>query len=273
MQKFSELEKELEQEALDFVLDNKDSLINHFVKRYNPLAIGGGISLFMAGSPGAGKTEFVRRYIPAIFEGRLNIDSNLDSFDPSLQMPFIHIDVDEIRTFIPQYQVTDLDKNIKGNAEVVQKAANKGLDIIREYCFKNDISFLHDGTFSNYSTMKKLIAKSLKQDRIIHIYYVYLDPIVAWRFTVAREYTEGRNILKDKFIDQFFQSQQNIIRAQKDFKDRVNIHVALKNNENKIYKYGYNIQNVKSYLDECKTDNLIKIYTPSTLQKLIDDIR
>jgi UDP-N-acetylglucosamine kinase len=273
MQKFSQRELELEQEALDFVLDNKDSLINHFVKRYNPLAIGGGISLFMAGSPGAGKTEFVRRYIPAIFEGKLNIDSNSDGVAPNVKMPFIHIDVDEIRTFIPQYRVTDLDNNIKGNAEVVQKAANKGLDIIRDYCFKNDISFLHDGTFSNYSTMKKLITKSLEQNRIIHIYYVYLDPIVAWRFTVAREYTEGRNILKNKFIDQFFQSQQNIIRAQKDFKDRVNIHVALKNNDNKIYKYEYNIQNVESYLEGCKSDELIKVYTPDTLQNLIDDIR
>jgi hypothetical protein len=53
----------------------------------------------------------------------------------------------------------------------------------------------------------------------------------------------------------------------------VNVNIVIKSDDNTIKKYAYNVQNVKSYLDECKVDNLIKIYTPSTLQKLIDDIR
>jgi hypothetical protein len=270
MKEFNKLELRLEQEALDYIIQNKEALINHFVKKFNSLTIGG-VSLFMAGSPGAGKTEFVKRYIPAIFEGNLDIRLKATT-RLNKSIPFIHIDVDEIRTFIPQYQITNIQNNTKGNAEIIQKAANKGLDIIRDYCLKNNISFIHDGTFGNYSTMKSLISKSLSQNRDIHIYYIYVDPIIAWNYTVAREYTEGRNIVKDKFIDQFFQSQQNIIRIQKDFKEKVNIHIIIKDNSNKIDKYKYNVKDVALCLSQCKADNLMKIYTLETLQKEIEEL-
>ena len=146
-------EQKLSEEALKYIIEDEDKLIKKFVLDKKPIPINI-LTFFMAGSPGAGKTEFARRYVEASLKknflkmkkdkkivGILDaVGINIDNYDRL----FISIDVDAIRESLPQYKKTDISKNIKGNAHIMQKAANKGLDILRKYCFNNSISFLHD---------------------------------------------------------------------------------------------------------------------------------
>ena len=51
---------------------------------------------------------------------------------------------------LPKYSEAFVEGGLKANAHVIQKAANKGLDILRDYCLEHEFSFIHDGTFGNY---------------------------------------------------------------------------------------------------------------------------
>jgi len=140
----------------------------------------------MAGSPGVGKTEYSEEYVKEKNEFfRKTIDkkirNNLDSY-------LVRLDVDEIRNEIPFYQKSDLEKDIKGNSYVLQRASNLGIEVLRKYCIKNNISFLLDGTFGNqFSTFNKMIIKLKKQDRKVIIMLIFGDYKKSWEFTKARE--------------------------------------------------------------------------------------
>jgi hypothetical protein len=268
-------EKILQEEAIQEIKNRKQELLETFVINKKPLRLGV-ISFFMAGSPGAGKTEFSQNYMQDVINKTdqrmtqflLKRGVNMDLVD-SL---FIRIDVDEIRAFLSQYQKTDIKKGIKGNAHVVQKAANRGLDMIREYCFKNDISFLQDGTFGNYETMQRMVQKSLDTGREVQIFYLYLDPLVAWEFTQAREFLEGRNIMKDKFIEQFQNARENVNKIKVDFRNRVKIHCVLKNKKNEVEDIQLDIQSLDSFFRKQYTKGSIKEYSTEDLQKLLHEL-
>lgn len=263
-------EERIRDESVLFIKQNQQRLIETFIIRKKPVPIGYA-TMFMAGSPGAGKTEFSRR-LPIRLKDFSGIDRILRSsgFDPDLyESLFIRIDVDEIREFIPQYIKTDVVAGTVGNAHVVNKAATTGLDILRKYCLKNKVAFLHDGTFSNYSTMRDIIKKSLKVGRDVQIYYIYIDPITAWKFTQAREYLEGRNILKENFVNQFFLSQENVSLAKHEFGDNVKIHCILKNSENNLEKIEFNITYIDKFLEEQHNSGLLKKYSRDELINML----
>lgn len=249
-------ERQIQDEACAFMDANKEALIKQFILQKNPLRLGV-ITIFMAGSPGAGKTEFSQRYIPLSTTSLLQKGIDIESVDTFL----IRIDVDEIREFLPQYRKTDRTAGTKGNAHVIQKAANKGLGILRDYCLSHEISFLHDGTFANYETMKDLVKKSLQQGRSVQIYYLYLDPVVAWEFTKAREYLEGRNIVKDKFIEQYFKSRRNVDTIKQEFGGDIQLNCVLKNDKNEVLKIEFDIENVDKFINLQYHEGVLKHYS------------
>lgn len=267
-------EQRIQKEACEFVLANKDKLIEQFITSKKPLPVNFA-TIFMAGSPGAGKTEFSQRYVPT-FETK-NDDIFKSLKDAGLEDPsqfdtmLIRIDVDEIRTFLPQYQKTDADKGVKGNSHVIQKAANKGLDILRDYAFKNNISFLHDGTFGNLDTMRSLIKKSLADGRHVFIFYIYIDPKCAWDFTKAREVVEGRNIRADKFIEQYFASKTNVDQIKSEFPD-VKINFILKNEKNEVILTDLNIESVDKALKTQYNKGTLKEYTQEDLLQITSGV-
>jgi hypothetical protein len=176
--------------------------------------------------------------------------------------------VDLIREFLPHYQKTDIKKGIKGNSNIVQKAASKGLDILRNHCLKNNISFLHDGTFGNqYSTLKKIIRKSLNLNRMVLIFYIYMDPFVAWKFIQEREYVDGRNIRKENFIDQFFQAIDNIDRAKKEFGEKITLHCILKEEKKEIKEIKFNQESIEKFLKVRYSNGTIKEYNKEDLNE------
>lgn len=249
-------------EACSFMSDNQDRLIDEFILAKKPAKIDF-MTIFTAGGPGAGKTEFVTNFIPLIYSKQdKNIINILQKQGVSMDFEnlFIHIDVDKIRDFLPQYKKTDSTLGVKANAHVVQKAANMGLDTLREYCFENQLSFIHDGTFSNYKTMKKLIEKSLSRGRVVDIYYIYIDPIRAWDFTKAREIVERRNILKEKFVQQFFDAQKNVQKIKELFNEKVRLHCVLKNEQGQLVDIKFNYPSVDVFLKEHYSNGILKKY-------------
>lgn len=268
-------ELKIKEKSILEINTRKDELISKFITSKNPIRLDL-VTFFMAGSPGSGKTEFSKRYMSAILErAKIKLENillenrvNINYFDSLL----IRIDVDEIREFLSLYQKTDFINGVKGNAHVLQAAANKGLDILRNYCFKNSISFLHDGTFSNLKTMREIIKKSIKLNRSVQIFYLYIDPVVAWQFTQARECVDGRNILKEKFIEQYFQSKKNVDIIKKEFGNNVIVTCVLKNNDNEVIDIEFDVNNIDKFLKRHYSKEHIKEYTEEDLRKILVNI-
>ncbi|MEN9413576.1 MAG: hypothetical protein RLZZ342_663 [Candidatus Parcubacteria bacterium] len=265
-------EKILRKEACLYIEENAPELIQRYIldKKPVPLDL---LTIFMAGSPGAGKTEFSKRFMPieldktndALRKKLAQNSIDIDEYETML----VRIDVDEIREFLPQYQKTNLTSGLKGNAHVIQKAATKGLDILREYCFENHISFLHDGTFANFETMKKLVDKSLNANRAVQIFFIAVDPLVAWELTQAREVLEGRNIVKTNFIKQYFLALENVGRIKREFGDKVTLSVIVKSKDRGIADIQLNVADIDVYIKTQYNKGVLTIYSEEELMKLI----
>src|ERR1700722_5950860 len=108
--------------AYQYIKDHKHELIERFAdpKIYKP--DNQPVSLFMAGSPGAGKTEVSKRLIE-IFTGSLPV----------------RIDADDIRIIFPNYTGT--------NSHIFQRACTLGINILFNYVLHNNINTILDGTF------------------------------------------------------------------------------------------------------------------------------
>jgi predicted ABC-type ATPase len=128
--------------------------------------------IFMAGSPGAGKTE-VAKWL----EKKLSVDS---------------IDTDEIRKFCDDYN------GIKSH--LFQKASSRGVSILINYAFKNNISFILDGNFAEYDIQKQNIERALKHNYDVEINYIYRPFDVAKKYTEIREMKTGRKVPDDVFL-------------------------------------------------------------------------
>jgi UDP-N-acetylglucosamine kinase len=275
MKDLSEDERKVAKAARSYIEEHKEQLVEKLITGKNPLRLSFS-TICMAGSPGAGKTEFSKHYIPSTLDRNdvklvrklkmLGVD--IESVDALL----VRIDADEIRDFLPDdlYHKTDIASGVRGNAHVVQQAVNYGLNVLRRYCLRNDVSFIHDGTFSNYDTMRNLIRASLDRGRDVQIFYIYLDPVTAWHFTKAREGIEGRNIRKEDFICQFFKSRENVDRAKADFGSDIRVHCVIKDAKNEPIFIEQNVPSVDKYLQSKYDKGLIKSYSEEGLRRELD---
>ncbi len=166
-------------------------------------------SVFMAGSPGAGKTEYSRNFIKLLEE--------------KMNHRVVRIDADELRERIPGYT--------GGNSFLFQTAVSLIVERVHDFVLDNKQTFILDGTLSKYDKAIFNIKRSLSKSRQVRIFYVYQKPDVAWAFTQAREKVEGRHIPKDVFIQQFLDSRETIDRIRKEFDDTVVISLVKKNFE------------------------------------------
>lgn len=227
----------ISQEAKLFVKKEKKSLINKVanLEKFPPNEKP--FSFFMAGSPGAGKTEFSKRLIEIM-----------------APIPIVRIDADEIRDFIPQY-------NGK-NSDVVQGVASIMVDNLNYYTLKHKQNSIMDGTFANYAIAHRNIENCLKKNRSIGVFYIYQDPIIAWDFTRKREKLEGRYVPKEAFIDAFFKAKENVQLIKEEFGDKIELNLVIKNIDNED-------EDIKSDI-KTTIDNLIETpYTKKSLQKNI----
>lgn len=227
--------------ALSYVKTHRRELCYQFADPQLYPSVNTPTAYFMAGSPGAGKTEFSKGFI-----------MQLQSKDPSRRI--VRIDADEIRDILPGY-------NHK-NAWELQPAASLGVEKLLDYVFHNDQDFLLDGTFSNFEIAKRNIQRCIKHKRMIGLLYLYQDPLVAWKFTKIREKEEGRNIPVNAFVEEFFKSKDCVNKIKSEFGKLVELWLVKKDFNQNIEKTEFNIDNVDSYL---------KIeYTRDTLTPLLE---
>jgi len=217
--------EELEQQAITFAKSNRTRIArkltdkNEFPSDIRP------VSVFMSGSPGAGKTETSKAFLEEI--GADNV---------------IRLDPDELRELIPGYS--------GDNSYLFHRAVSFIVERTLDHAFKNKQSFLLDGTLASYDVAKKNIERSIRKGRQVLILFVYQKPELAWEFVEAREKLEGRRILPNIFIDQFFASQEVIRELKLNFGSQIQVDLLVKNNKGKTRFYHGNVQAIEHHLDE-----------------------
>jgi len=206
-------------EALQYVKDHRKKLITTFTKGYKESHPKKPLSIFLAGSLGAGKTEYSK---------------SLLTLGGGVQ----RIDADDIREWLPMHTGS--------NSDVVQKAASKGVDVLYDYSLDKKMSCIVDATFTPFEVAHCNVQRSLKRGRTVQVHYVYQDPLVAWRFVKKREIVEGRFVPIEAFIYKFFQAHENVCKIKKEFGDYIDLFVVLKDFTAKERQYHAFVSDLES---------------------------
>lgn len=225
-------ELRLSDEAYAYVRANQLEIISKFASPSIYTSEESPVSLFMAGSPGAGKTETANALI-AGFE----------------RQP-IHIDADEVRIIFPSYDGS--------NAHIFQRAAVRGVDILFNYAIENRISLLLDGTFA-YAEARKNIERSLRHNRRTVIYYVHQEPRKAWEVTKAREIIKQRKVPQAVFIRSTIIARENVDNIKVEFGDQVELNLILKDFETGFERFDANIPSIDPAIIPKYTEQELKL--------------
>ena len=220
-------EKRIEEEALACAKKHRTEIARRltdptiFVPEANP------VSVFMAGSPGAGKTEASIELI------------NLKGADGA---KVLRIDPDELREKLPGYNGE--------NSWLFQRAVIPIVERIHDLALDKEQSFLLDGTLSSYSVAEKNIQRSLKRGRTVQILYVYQEPEQAWKFVQAREAAEGRRIQPEDFVRQYFAAREVVNRLKAECGKSIQVDLLMKNNDGSHQFYRAGVDQIDNHIPE-----------------------
>lgn len=184
------------------------------------------VSVFMAGSPGAGKTETARNMIKT-FKSESGVD-------------LVHIENDELRKEFEDYDGV--------NSPLFQRPATLLVEAIHDRALTRDVSFILDSTLSSLEKAKDNIQRSLKRNRYILIIFVYQEPEQAWCLVKAREIVEGRRVPEEVFVNQFMESQIVVSELKKLFEDQIDIIFIEKNIDGKNERPHFNVTDIDALL-------------------------
>lgn len=211
--------------AVKFAKKNRTKICRRLTDKAVYLPEEAPVSVFMSGSPGAGKTESSKELVASIADGNVYV---------------LRLDPDDLRIEFEDYDGS--------NSYLFQRAVVTLVERSMDYIFRNGQSFLLDGTLSSYLVAEKNIQRSLDKDRDVLIIFVYQRPELAWEFVNAREKVEGRKILPEHFVEQFFGCQQ-VIEALKDkFGKKIQVDLLMKDNDGSTRTYHSNVSSLKPYL-------------------------
>ncbi|MEI8344422.1 MAG: zeta toxin family protein [Candidatus Moraniibacteriota bacterium] len=228
-------EDELIEKSKSWIRSNKKMLIEKFIGDISYIPDIAPFSMFMAGSPGAGKTESSKRFIKDFIKRY-----NRETGNTKKQINVVRIDPDEIRELIPGYT--------GANAELFQGAVSLGVEKLYDYVIAKKLSVVVDGTFANYAVAHKNIKRAVDKKRKVGIFYIYQDPLVAWDFTKKREDEDGRRIKKTTFIEAFFKAKINVNKIKVDFGNNIEVLLIMKNYKNDVYRTRFNVDKIDNYL-------------------------
>jgi UDP-N-acetylglucosamine kinase len=232
-------DEEIKEQAITFSHRNKKRVAKEFtdINKY-PSDIFP-VSVFMAGSPGAGKTESSINLIASFSRNHTGI---------------LRIDTDEFRILLPNYSGK--------NSSLFQGATTIIAERIHDEALNNRQSFVFDGTLTNLKKARENIERSLKRKRHVQILYVYQDPKQAWDFVKAREMKDGRHIPKEVFIEEYFCARENANILKSEFGSRIKVDLIIKNIDGSDFDYRENIDKIDNYISEK--------YTKETLEGLLN---
>lgn len=231
-------EAAIKQRAEAFARDNKKAIAKEITNPSIFLPDEFPVSVFMAGSPGAGKTESSRNLIKKFTKDSQSI---------------LRIDSDELRSRFEEYNGT--------NSSLFMSATSILADKIHDFALSNKQSFVFDGTFSNLDRSRENIKRSLSKERFVQIVYVYQDPMQAWELVKAREVKDGRMVPRDAFIAQYFKARENVNLLKREFGDKIKVDLVVKNIDGTDFNYRENIDIIDSHIPER--------YTKSDLEERI----
>lgn len=195
-------------------------LVDHLPQEESP------VSVFMAGSPGAGKTETARAMIRA--------------FANEHGQGLVHIENDELRKEFEDY---------KGwNSPLFQRPATLLVEAIHDKALKSGVSFILDSTLSSFEKAKDNIERSLKRNRFVMVIFVYQAPEQAWQLVKAREKVEGRRVPESVFVEQFLESQRVVSELKRHFGDQIDITFIEKNIDGNNDKPHFNVTDIDALL-------------------------
>ena len=80
--------------------------------------------------------------------------------------------------------------------------------------------------------------------------YVYQNPVTAWEFVQAREKVEGRKILLEHFIEQYFEARNSVNCLKREFGSKIHVDLLLQNSDNSRKLYKANIDQVDNHVPE-----------------------
>jgi len=220
----------MEDLALEYAKAHKIAFINRLLE--NVELTEEKTAIFMAGSPGAGKSEVAN----ALGEIYHNI---------------VLIDADEFRKQFPEYNGQ--------NSSQFQKASSWLVEQSLKYMLEHGYSFILDATFAIESASKN-IRRAFKNgyDEVV-AYYVYQDPFIAWQFTKEREVIEGRAVPKSAFINAYFKSRANLKKMKAEYPNDLEINIVMKDYDNNIAEVHFDADNIDLLLPER--------YSQSTLEE------
>jgi len=236
-------EEEIKSNAIKFAKENRKRIAKELTdpKIYKPDRRP--ISVFMAGSPGAGKTEFSKNLISTLEKNRRH--------------SVIRIDGDDLRPLIDGYN--------GNNSHLFQGGVSLIVEKIHDFALSQDQSFVLDGTLANYDKAVHNIKRSLDKKRAVLIFYLYQKPEIAWGFTQDREKAEGRNIPKEAFIEQFFGAKDTVSRIHSAYPKEVFIYLVKKNYEKNTVDEVVEIEPYGKSIDEYVREG----YTKYDLENLL----
>ncbi|MBV4460029.1 zeta toxin family protein [Pseudomonas sp. COR58] len=208
-------EQRISVQALSFARSNKKAIAKRLTDKTVFLPEEAPVSVFMAGSPGAGKTEASIALINLFADTKI-----------------LRVDPDELRNEFSGYT--------GGNAWLFQRGVSVLVEKVLDFAIDQRQSFLLDGTFSNLDVARKNVSRSLRRERFVQILYVYQNPFLAWEFVKAREEAEGRRIRKEHFIDQYFAARDVVNALKLEFGSDIHVDLLLKHidNSGRLYKAG-----------------------------------
>ncbi len=228
----SDQENALQDKALVFARKNKKTIARRLTDKDTYLPEKEPVSVFMAGSPGAGKTEASKVL--------------LEDFEIA-GSKILRIDPDELRDQFEDYT--------GDNSWLFQGAVSILVEKIHDLTLKQKQSFLLDGTLSSYDVARKNIDRSLGKGRVVQILYVYQKPGLAWAFVQDRESLEGRRVEPEIFIEQYFAARRVVNRLKNELGRAIKVDLLLKDNDgsNRLYKAG--VDEIDNHIPEKYTES------------------
>jgi predicted ABC-type ATPase len=217
---------------------NKKTFANKLIKSSGVEAKKHPSAIFMAGLPGAGKTEFTKRLIE------------------NSTLTVVRIDMDEIASQIDTYTPDRADK--------YRAAATTLLNEVFSRSMKRRMDFIMDGTFSSARALNN-IKSALNRGYSVKVVYIHQDPKLAWNFTQAREKVEHRAIKFDGFIESYGKIINNVKGITGSEYTNVVLDIVIKNKDNTV---GIWHENIKAQ----DIDSFVKvIYNESELRDYINE--
>ena len=222
----------------EWARQHKRDFANNFIKQANVQPADTPVAIFMAGLPGAGKTEFTQSFL------KVNQNSA------------IRIDMDEIATHIESYRPEQADR--------YREAATMLLNKIFDLNLKRKLNFIMDGTLGHNKAISN-IERTLKAGYQIKIFYLCQDPRSAWQYTQARELIEHRAISKEGFIRTYYSLIDNLRTILEKIKHpNLAVDLVIKKPDNGIKK-------IISSIGTADIDKHIEInYNREKLERKID---